>query len=144
MKQRTICEAIEVVLSSASDGMTCKEIYNAVIERQLYEFNAKDPQGVLRLEIRRHCEGIEFPSASPIKCFKLLRNQNNTNYYALNRTDSYYEKIEDMHMEYVLDIEDEVLPEEKMVGAYKHYIGDLKHVLLEKVRACHPSFLKKW
>ena len=47
------------------------------------------------------------------------------------------------NLQYVLDIEDELLPEEKMVQAYHGYLGNLKHSLLEKVRECHPSFFEK-
>ncbi len=47
------------------------------------------------------------------------------------------------NLQYVLDLEDELLPEEKMVQAYSRYLKDLNHSLLEKVRECHPSFFEK-
>lgn len=142
-RERTICEAIEIVLDSSHSGMTYKEIYDEIISKQLYDFNAKNPQGVLHLEIRRHCKGIDFPSASPIKYFKLLKTIKNVNYYVLNKEEQREKVEDDSHIEYVLDIEDELLPEEKMVQAYIHYVNDLKHVLLERVRECHPSFFEK-
>lgn len=47
------------------------------------------------------------------------------------------------NLQYVLDIEDELLPEEKMAQAYHRYLGVLKHFLLKKVRECHLSFFEK-
>ena len=68
-RDRTISEAIELVLKNSKVPMTDREIYEQVLKDGLYEFNAKDPLSVLRLEVRKHCLGIDFPSASPIKTF---------------------------------------------------------------------------
>lgn len=148
MKKRTICDAIKEVLKDEKQGLTYLEIYSRIEERKLYEFGAKSPQAVVHGEIRRHCEDLEFPSASPVKFFKIIRADRNTNYYGLV-DDMNPSPIKDKdsdepgNLQYVLDIEDELLPEEKMVQAYHRYLGDLKHSLLEKVRECHPSFFEK-
>ena len=91
---------------------------------------------------------MEFPSASPVKFFKIVRADHNTNYYGLvNDMDTVPKRNQDSkeprNLQYALDIEDELLPEEKMVHAYHRYLGDLKHSLLEKVRECHPGFFEK-
>jgi restriction system protein len=52
--------------------MTAKEAYDAIIAQKLYEFHAQDPARVVLHQIRRHCEGIDFPSAAPSKHFKLV------------------------------------------------------------------------
>ena len=148
MKKRTICDAIKEVLKDEKQGLTYLEIHSRIEERKLYEFGAKFPQAVVHGEIRRHCEDLEFPSASPVKFFKIIRTDRNTNYYGLV-DDMNPSQIKDKdfdetsNLQYVLDIEDELLPEEKMVQAYHGYLGDLKHSLLEKVRECHPSFFEK-
>lgn len=148
MKKRTICDAIKEVLKDEKEGLTYLEIYSRIEERKLYEFGAKSPQTVVHGKIRRHCEDLEFPSASPVKFFKIIRTDRNTNYYGLV-DDMNPSPIKDKdsdepgNLQYVLDIEDELLPEEKMVQAYRRYLGDLKHSLLEKVRECHPSFFEK-
>ena len=54
--------------------MTGKEIYNYIIEQDLYRFNAIDPENIVKIEIRRHCEGIEFPTAKKNKFFQILRD----------------------------------------------------------------------
>ena len=148
MKKKTICDAIKEVLKDEKDGLTYLEIHSQIEERKLYEFGAKSPQTVVHGKIRRHCEDLEFPSASPVKFFKIIRTDRNTNYYGLV-DDMNPSPIKDKdsdepgNLQYVLDIEDELLPEEKMVQAYHRYLGDLKHSLLEKVRECHPSFFEK-
>lgn len=38
--------------------MSLEEIYEAVVSQQLFEFKARSPRGVLRTQLRRHCEGI--------------------------------------------------------------------------------------
>lgn len=148
MRKKTICDAIKEVLKDEEQGLTYKDIYQRIVARKLYEFGAKSPQAVVHGEIRRHCDNLEFPSASPVKYFKIVRIDNNTNYYGIV-DDINPSQISDVNSEdsgnlqYVLDIEDELLPEEKMVQAYQRYLGDLKHSLLEKVRECHPSFFEK-
>lgn len=148
MKKKTICDAIKEVLKDEKDGLTYLEIHSQIEEKKLYEFGAKSSQAVVHGEIRRHCEDLEFPSASPVKFFKIIRTDRNTNYYGLV-DDMNPSPIKDKdsdepgNLQYVLDIEDELLPEEKMVQAYHRYLGDLKHSLLEKVRECHPSFFEK-
>ena len=148
MKKRTICDAIKEVLKDEKDGLTYLEIHSRIEDRKLYEFGAKSPQAVVHGEIRRHCEDLEFPSASPVKFFKIIRTDRNTNYYGLvdDQNPSPIkgkDSDEPGNLQYVLDIEDELLPEEKMVQAYHRYVGNLKHSLLEKVRECHPSFFEK-
>ena len=143
-RERTILESVEMVLSQASKAMNYKEIYEEVVRQGLYEFGAKEPEHVLHIEIRRRCEGIDFPTASPIKKFKIDFVKEGVNYYSmLEEDESYNEKDKKETIDYVLDVEDELLPEEKMVQAYDHYIKDLKYTLLERVRGCHPSFFEK-
>lgn len=83
MKKKTICDAIKEVLKDEKDGLTYLEIHSQIEEKKLYEFGAKSPQAVVHSEIRRHCEDLEFPSASPVKFFKIIRTDRNTNYYGL-------------------------------------------------------------
>lgn len=146
-RSRTILDAIKIIFSEKQRAMTYKEIYQKIIDKNLYEFGAKNPKAMVHQELRRHCIDIEnFPTASPVKCFRIDHAVNGMNYYMLleenenanNNNSGTSEKID-----YVLDIEDELLPEEKMVHAYQHYLADLRYALIERVRACHPSFFEK-
>ena len=85
-KKYTIIEAIKEVLSSDSEFLSITEIYTKIIERSLYVFHAQDPLSVLRVELRRHSVGIDFPTASAKKYFvydestrrfRLLRDDKN-------------------------------------------------------------------
>jgi restriction system protein len=66
----TIVEAIKAVMLEAGRPMSAREAYAAIIDKSLYDFQAKDPQSIVLMQIRRHCVGIDFPSASPTKHFQ--------------------------------------------------------------------------
>lgn len=68
----TITEAIKKVMREYGIPMTSDEAYRAIINANLYEFHADNPANIVRNQIRRHCEGLDFPSATPNKHFKLV------------------------------------------------------------------------
>lgn len=72
MKKRTIREAAIEALKQSGKPLIGRDIYNYIIAHDLYRFNAEDPEHIVKVLIRRHCEGLEFPSASPKKYFKIL------------------------------------------------------------------------
>lgn len=55
----TIAEAAQTVLQNSEKAMSVNEIYDQIIERNLYSFGAKNPKGVLAQTIR------EKSSANP-------------------------------------------------------------------------------
>ena len=71
----TIIEAIQQVLNDEGKPLTHKQIYSLIVSRKYYEFGAKDPISVVRSKLRKHCEGLNFASASPKKIFSLLREK---------------------------------------------------------------------
>lgn len=68
----TINEAIKKVMHELGTPMTADEAYRAIIDKSLYEFHANNPAHIVRSQIRRHCEGLDFLSAAPTKHFKLV------------------------------------------------------------------------
>lgn len=76
----TIIEAIKTVMRRAGKALNAREAYVAILDQNLYEFRAKEPLHVVRMQIRRHCKGLDFPSALPAKHFKMKRNRR---YYPL-------------------------------------------------------------
>ncbi|MFT4017691.1 MAG: restriction endonuclease [Agriterribacter sp.] len=74
MKRWTIRDAILETFNKVNKPLTAKEIYNYLNEQDLYQFKTENPVGVVKVAIRRHCEGLDFPSAKPEKYFKLLRD----------------------------------------------------------------------
>jgi len=72
MPKTTIRDAITTVLREANGSpMGAKEIYEAILSRELYEFNAKDPLNIVRNQLRRHCSNIECTTSARIRCFKM-------------------------------------------------------------------------
>lgn len=74
MPKRTIREAIVQVLKKVDEPMSAKDIYGKIIELDYYRFRAENPQHIVLTEIRRHCEGLDFPTALPDKYCQILRD----------------------------------------------------------------------
>ena len=73
MAKMRIVDALIEVLKETS-GLTHREAYREIVKRNLYSFGAKDPEGVVNGNLRRHCEDLDFPSAcsSPENACALL------------------------------------------------------------------------
>ena len=71
-KIMTINDAIIQVMRAHGSPMTAQEAYDAIIVGQLYKFHAQRPLDVVKTQIRRHCEGIDFPSAGSTKHYRLV------------------------------------------------------------------------
>jgi restriction system protein len=74
MKRRTIREAVIEALHRKAKPLSAKDIYSFIIENDLYRFNAAEPSNIVKIEIRRHCEGVDFPTAKPDKYFQILND----------------------------------------------------------------------
>lgn len=68
-RSRTIVEAIIDILTQNKGNLSAQQIHEKIEEKKLYRFNTQTPVGVVRQQIRRHCEGLAFPSAMPRKYF---------------------------------------------------------------------------
>jgi len=62
--------------------MTIREAYNAIVGAGLYVFHAENPVHVVASQLRRHCKGLDFPSASETKYFEL---RGDDKYYFLEK-----------------------------------------------------------
>lgn len=67
----TITQAILKVMRQAGRPLAIPDIYNGIIASNLYEFKADDPVHIVRNEVRRHSVGLDYPSASPTKLFRI-------------------------------------------------------------------------
>jgi restriction system protein len=72
MKKRTIRQAAIEVLKRRGKPLSAKEIYSVIVEEDLYRFNAERPDNIVQVEIRRHCVGLDFPTARSDKYFQIL------------------------------------------------------------------------
>lgn len=80
----TIVEALTEVMRGAGRALSSREAYDEIVAQGLYQFQAKDPHHVVLMQIRRHCAGVDFPTASPTKHFRL---QGDNTYYPLDQPD---------------------------------------------------------
>jgi restriction system protein len=67
----TINEAIKEAMRIHGGPMTIREAYDAIVGAGLYTFHAEHPVHVVASQLRRHCKGLDFPSASETKYFEL-------------------------------------------------------------------------
>jgi len=68
----TIVQAIQYILQESHLPLSVDEIHRQITDRGLYPFLAADPKSVVRGQLRRHCVGLNFASASPVKYFSLV------------------------------------------------------------------------
>lgn len=134
----TIVEAIKEVLNEEKDGLTEKEVYELIVSRNLYAFIAQDPVSVVRVQIRKHCEGIDFPTASNHKFFRIVKTLNKKNYYGiLTKTgQSDPPKKVESHSH-------EMLPEERIMSAFDEHVKMMKNQLIEMILANESGFFEK-
>ena len=83
-RDRTISDAIKIVLKYKPEGMTAEQIYKTIVENNLYEFNARNPQSVVVSTIRSSCVGVDNKFTTREKAFVIAREIGNEIYYALN------------------------------------------------------------
>ena len=130
----TIPEAIKAVLKDTTDGLSVEEVYLRILERRLYNFKAADPKAVVRSAVRRHCLGLDFPAASPVKYFRLVGN------------DRYALESEDGVGTFTLPAGEKGtgrLPEEAIDDAHKEHLSSLRQELKEKILQNHPAFFER-
>ena len=70
MKQ-SIHQVAASVLKDAGKPMTASEIYTAIKEKNLYEFKAKNPESILRSQLRRHTANIDVANKAKQCVFHL-------------------------------------------------------------------------
>ena len=72
MEKRTIAQAVVEVLQAAKQPMSAAEITQAILDKKLYEFSAKDPKSIVRGTIERRCEGLNRKDSINPRYFKKL------------------------------------------------------------------------
>lgn len=135
----TIIEAIKLVMRKSGKPLTAREAYNEIVARSLYSFQAKDPKHIVLMQIRRHCSGIEFPSASPTKHFQIIGD--NTYIPIDSQKNTPQESLRLIAADTVCT---EQVPisilaaEENLWEAHKVYISLFKHNMLSELKKLSP------
>lgn len=133
----TITDAITKVLTESKEPLGHKEIFKRIISQSYYSFGAKDPQSVVRSKIRKHCFGIDFPSASPKKLFIQVNGQ-------VSSRNALYQVWDGNEKEVVSELKakrDE-LPEERIHRAYNAHVKSVSEQLLEYIKLSEPEFFE--
>lgn len=128
----TIISAITKVLKDSSTPLSIKAIYDKIIINDYYQFKAHDPLSVVRVELRRHCKGVEFSTASRRKYFQIL----NSGTYCL---------IEQSHLFLKEDKKKKTIEnDERRLAAtlqmtHNDYVKSFKMQLLEQLKEIEPE-----
>jgi restriction system protein len=130
----TIVEAIQRVLGQALEPLSVDQIHSLILDRTLYSFKAVDPKSVVRSQVRRHCLGLDFPSASPVKYFKLAGDDR----YSLESTQGVRTEASPAK-----PVKNGRLPEEVIDDSYKEHLHILRQQLKEKILQNHPAFFER-
>lgn len=120
----TIREAITQVLTGHDEGLTCQEIYSAIIADNLYTFNARKPEAVVKQIVRRQCYGLDFPSALISKYFKIVGGSGKKLRYGI------YNECEESSAQNDFPTKpptvEEQSPEEKLAVAHNEHLEIIK------------------
>ena len=133
----TITEAIKYVMRARNSPMTADEAYYAIVEAGLYTFHADNPRHVVRSQIRRHSEGIVFPSSAPTKHFILVGENR---YELLNKNwlpQTSEVKNFFLDKEHTRDPHASTLSE--LQALHEKYIVELKKKILSDLKEMSPS-----
>ena len=137
----TIHEAITQVLSEHKEGLTCQEIYDAIIAGNLYTFNAIDPPGIVKNIIRKHCYGVDFPSACISKYFKIVSGRGKKLRYGI------YNRSEESELQTEIPtkppLAEEQSPEEKLAVAHKDHLSIIKMQLKSAILNSDPKLFER-
>ena len=132
----TIVDAIKKVLEAVPAGLSAEAIYGKIVADNLYGFKAADPKSVVRSLLRRHCVGLSFATASPVKYFKLIGDD----LYAI-------ESITGVRAEKQIPAptskDPEKLPEEAVEEAHSRHLIFTRNELRQKILQSHPTFFEE-
>ena len=137
-----IVDALVEVLKE-HESLTYKEAYLKIKERNLYQFGAKDPEAAVNAKLRCHCEGLNFPGASPVKYFRIVGQKGTRSLYALVKEGQEVVDEDESKKKKKSASEDDLLPEEKIDLTYLFYKNNIKRQILDHILDCHPSFFEQ-
>jgi restriction system protein len=144
MLKSTIKEAIIAVLQKEGIPLSIKTIYDKIIEYDFYRFKAERPLGIVAVEIRRHCKGVEFPSASQKKHYQIL---NDGKYWFIDIPIPEHAKFNELHGHKTVKKDFEVSWVKELKELHIQFLDNFKKVVLSQLKEVEPrtfeSFSKK-
>lgn len=124
MRRFTIKEAIIKVLNDTGRPLSLKTIYELIIAKDLYRFRAENPPNIVRTLIRRHCVGLDFPTASSKKYFQIFddgtyqvvdysQNTKSKKNNEITKKTITQNSLKDLHHKYTLEFKNNILEQLK-------------------------------
>jgi len=146
----TVLEAIKQVLLENPSGLTCRELTDFILDRGLYSFNTANPSNIVNHELRKHCEGLTFPSAHPVKYFTISQASGKGNKAVYQLIDNTAISSEEgtvhstNHEEMYIDsASSDLLPVEKMAKMYKQHLKETQKQLIGAILDNPPAFFEE-
>lgn len=130
MPEKSIPSAVIEALRMTGKPMTIREIYNCIIENNLYHFNSDKPLPIVTRAIRRHCENVEINDTASINFFIHFPKENT---YWLKDLIQFTPTTETAS---ALIKENNVRRE--LYSLHKAYLDDFRDRLLEQIKALDP------
>lgn len=124
-KNNTINKAILKVLEIEKRSMSANEIYSRIVELDLYSFKAANPTHVVLTQLRRHCIGLDFPTAHKEKLFKLMPNGT---YFIKDKDANTAQKVDKLH-----------LHSESLIAEHKKYTSEFRKEMLLSLMRIKPE-----
>lgn len=131
MKNLTINEAILEVFKREGRALLIKDIYNKIIEYDFYRFRAQKPEDIVRIQLRRHCAELDFPTASSLKLF------------SINKDGAFY-KLEKKVKQSIPEKKENASTFDDLKELHKKYVQNFKKDLLRQLKELSPSAFEEF
>jgi len=136
----TIIETIKAVLRDRPN-MSAQGIYEEIIKRDLYKFGAQYPPGVVSGKLRMHCLGLDFPSARPVKYFKISSKENGKLKFSLLEEQQNPNEIIKVGSNEIAKTDLSLI--DKILIEHDNHIKEIEKKLLEQVLNHGSSFFEQ-
>ena len=83
----TIREAIKIVMEKADEPLSSEDVYDLIIESNLYVFGAQNPVNVVNITINAACVGSGYKHRARQDLYGFIVENGEKKYYLLNRKD---------------------------------------------------------
>lgn len=132
MKEGTIPWAISEVLKRAGNPLTVREIYQAIVEQNLYIFKADDPIHVVYTQARRHCVDFDIPSAINRK--KYFSITSNGKYFLISQLENISKGAKETETS-----KSDIETSQNLLKLYKDYVFKFRERVLNQLKELDPS-----
>lgn len=142
----TVLEALKQLLKENPEGLTCREITDQILARKMYSFNTPTPNNIVSHELRKHCEGLDFPSAHPVKYFSIVQSSNKSKksvYKLVENVNDGQIIVQNEGSEQIEVSSSDLLSVEKIAKLHKQHLRETQKQLMEAILNNPPAFFEE-